>query len=291
MFGNNLKVFFAGSEQLHIALCANKAGVKYYLFTVFHYIAQRFGIKPFNSIGGFAPPVLEKIARHVIMDSGLFTLMFGAQAGRRDKAFLEQWQEELVNFVKSNNLSCTCVEVDCQKILGVEEAWKFRKKLKTSLPKNRIINVFHHEDGQKGLDRLIEFSDYIAISVPELRIMRGTSHQEDTYRLACHIKNKKPDIDIHLLGCTAWDILKRCKFCTSSDSTSWQTPNRYGHILGYKTKLLKQEKKIEYDLKARELCRRNGLEENAKRIEWMRNYILSAKLFLDRATRVVGSQD
>ena len=291
MFGNNLKVFFAGAEQLNIALCANEGGVKYYLFSVFPYIAPRFDIKSFPFIGGFAPPVLEEIGSHVIMDSGLFTLMFGVEAGKRDRAFLEKWQEALVNFVKGNKLSCTCVEVDCQKILGVKEAWHFRGKLKNQLPDNRIINVFHCEDRQKGLDRLIEFSEYIAISVPELRIVCGKSHREDVYRLACYIKNKKPGIDIHLLGCTDWEILRRCRFCTSSDSTSWQTSNRYGNILGRKIRLLKQEMDMEYTSKAQELCQRTGIEANAKKIIWMRNYILSAKLFLDKAVRVVGSQD
>ena len=71
------------------------------------------------------------------------------------------------------------VEVDCQKILSPEIAWKFRKEMKRLLPDNRIINVFHLEDGKKGLDRLIDFSDYIAISVPELRIHKNRTYKTD----------------------------------------------------------------------------------------------------------------
>ena len=57
--------------------------------------------------------------------------------------------------------------------------------MKIELPDNRIINVFHIEDGMKGLDRLIEFSDYIAVSVPELRILGKKNH---TVKLAHYIK-------------------------------------------------------------------------------------------------------
>lgn len=112
------------------------------------------------------------------MDSGLFTLMFGADKGKRDEAFLYTWMLKLVDFVKETGFKGTCVEVDCQKILSPEMAWSFRKEMKRLLPNNRIINVFHLEDGKEGLNRMIDFSDYIAISVPELRI-----HKSCTYKL------------------------------------------------------------------------------------------------------------
>ena len=96
---------------------------------------------------------------------------------------------------------------------------------------NKQINVFHFEDGKKGLDRMIEYSDYIALSIPELRIIKK---KEYVYQLANYIKNKKPEIDIHLLGCTEFDILRQCNFCSSSDSTSWLTPVRWGKIIELK---------------------------------------------------------
>ena len=65
----------------------------------------------------------------------------------------------------------TCVEIDCQKVLGVEDAWYFRERMRRRL-KNPQINVFHFEDGRRGLDRLIDFSSYIALSIPELRIIK-----------------------------------------------------------------------------------------------------------------------
>jgi hypothetical protein len=152
--------------------------------------------------------------------------MFGSLKGKKDEAYLNKWYECLTDYVLYENYNGTMVEVDCQKVLGVEKAWEYRIKMKDKVP-NRIINVFHFEDGQKGLDRLIEFSDYIALSVPELRIIKK---KEYLYSLANYIKNKKPEIDIHLLGCTEKNKLRQLNFCSSADSTSWLAPMKYGLI-------------------------------------------------------------
>ena len=202
LFRDNIKVHFAGAEQFAHARICQEAGVRYALFSVFNFICA-------------------------------------AHAGKRDKIFIERWFEKLVEFVRSNELKSVVVEVDCQKVLGVDEAWRLREKMRDALPNNRQINVFHVDDGRKGLDRLIEFSDYIAISVPELRKVRSRSFQEDVYRLADYIKNSKPEIDVHLLGCTQQSLLKRCRFCTSADSTTYLSVTRYGKCLGSRMRNLK----------------------------------------------------
>ena len=240
MFGNNIKVHFAGCEQVAFSECCLEAGAHYMLFTVFGFICKQFGISCFPCTGAKESPSRIRILksqmrdyRHVIMDSGLFTLMFGAKAGKRDEKFICAWMEALCRFVHENDIRATCVEVDCQKILGVEEAWRMRERMRAMLPDRRMINVFHMEDGKKGLDRLIEYADYIAISVPELRRHYGfgVAHEKAVVRLAHYIKNSKPSIDIHLLGCTDKNLLRLCNFCTSADSTSWQEMNRYGSMM------------------------------------------------------------
>ena len=180
---------------------------------------------PFDKI----PRHIISSERHVIQDSGLFTLMFGSQKGKKDQTLLNKWYDALVEFTLAHAPGATCVEVDCQKVLGVEKAWEFRERMKRDLPNNRIINVFHLEDGQKGLDRLIEFAEYIAISVPELRFAGKKNH---TYQVARYIKSRKPNIDIHLLGCTELALLDKCRFCTSADSTTYIAGKRYGFIKG-----------------------------------------------------------
>lgn len=226
----NVKVHFAGAEDL-FSIPLDAAGVNYRLYSCYKYILNK------NKDDDFRLPentlVLEQIktSRHVIQDSGLFTLMFGAGKNQKhDKQDLIDWQDKLVQFVLQNKLDVTVVEIDAQKILGAEETWFFRERMKKMLPNNRQINVFHFEDGKKGLDRIIDFSDYIAFSVPELRIVKPKTFKQDTYRLVQYAKNRKPEIDIHLLGCTDFQMLHDNKIVTSADSTSWLQGVKYGHI-------------------------------------------------------------
>lgn len=185
------------------------------------------------------PQELCKWNKHVIQDSGLFTLMFGARKGKKDEALINRWYDALIEFTLNHGQPVTAVEVDCQKVLGVKKAWEFRQRMKKDLPNNRIINVFHLEDGRDGLDRLIEFSEYIAISVPELRF---ANKKNQVPKLARYIKEKKPGIDIHLLGCTELALLRECNFCTSADSTTWTCHKRFGFINGRHVSQIKTSK-------------------------------------------------
>lgn len=226
-----MKVHFAGLEQIGFAACVVRgAGVNYGLFSVLKFLAPQFDIKAitYQGVTTEVGPWLDRNCKHVIMDSGLFSLMFGAHAGKRDRPFIDSWQDALVDFVKSSAYRGAVVEVDCQKVLGIEAAWEKRELLRKQLPDHELINVYHHEDGKAGLDRMIEFSEYIAISVPEMRALRIPGKNDYIYRLACYIKSRKPSIKIHLLGCTETALLRLCSFCDSSDSTSWQQINRYG---------------------------------------------------------------
>ena len=168
LFDNNIKVHFAGSdggEIFYAALLA--AQTKYRLFSCYKYILKRRPDDDFRLPADHVIRVQDTVNRHVIQDSGLFTLMFGAgKAQAQTLESLTEWQDKLIAFVQQNNLRCTCVELDCQKVLGVREAWYFRERMKKLLD-NPQINVFHFEDGMQGLDSLIDFSDYIALSIPE----------------------------------------------------------------------------------------------------------------------------
>lgn len=231
---SNIKVHFAGSENIPQFYGLEEVGVNYALYSVFAFLertvlkSKKAPIMPAhlkdNPQG--VPNYINSKMRHTIQDSGLFTLMFGSHKGKKDSKLMDAWYNALVEFTLKNDSSITCVEVDCQKVLGVEKAWEYRERLRHDIP-NRVINVFHKEDGQKGLDRLIEFSDYIAISVPELRFMGQKGY---VVKLANYIKNKKPSIDIHLLGCTEIALLKQLTFCTSSDSTTYLGGKRYGYL-------------------------------------------------------------
>ena len=227
---SNIKVHFAGAENLiRSNLILKGVKSKYALFTIFPFLCDAFGIKHGYQNKGLTYDEVARNnmenSRHCIQDSGLFSLMFGSYKGDKSEEFIMEWYEKLVQTTRDGGFLGSVVEVDCQKVLGVEKAWELRERMKIELPQNRQINVFHKEDGQKGLDRMIEFSDYIAISVPELRHLGKKNY---TVQLANYIKNKKPEIDIHLLGCTENKLLKELSFCSSADSTSWVSFNKYG---------------------------------------------------------------
>lgn len=294
--GENVKVHFAGAENVDFAYVMHDAGVNYWLFTVLPFIMDQFDIKwgRITNAKHLNPwQELPKLGNHVIMDSGLFTLMFGACKDiRPDEAFLRRYKDAICNFVNSNHIdkNIACVECDCQKLLGTDLAWELRTQMRDQIP-NTVINVFHFEDGKYGLDRMIEFSDYMAISVPELRIVKPKTYKEDTYRLASYIKNKKPEIDLHLLGCTERALLKRCKFATSADSTTWQQVNRYGGILGYRTSQIKKEKVEGGWDNIKRLLTDIGIEPTEKRIYYYYYYWMAALLLKREYTKAAGNQD
>jgi hypothetical protein len=239
LFKDNIKVHFAACETLNQFEAVKASGVKYTLYTAYPFVERMLFDRPQSPImccyewqkanPYLIPRYIIDRSVHCIQDSGLFTLMFGSRKGNKDAALMDRWFDALVGFTLKYCAGVTCVEVDCQKVLGVEKAWEYRRKMRELIP-NRIINVFHLEDGQKGLDRLIEFSGYLAVSVPELRIAKSKTYREDTYRLASYIKNRKPDMDIHLLGCTELQMIKQNRFCTSCDSTTWTASKRYGYL-------------------------------------------------------------
>lgn len=300
MFGNNVKVHFAGSDgQPMFFLALDAADVSYRLYSCYKFILDK---KPGDN---FAMPKnsivnLQAMSmKHVIQDSGLFTLMFGAGKGQRQtRESLTVWQDKLIEFVQQNPLkSVTCVEIDCQKVLGVEDAWFFRERMKRLLP-NRQINVFHIEDGQDGLNRLIDFSDYIAISVPELRIAKPKTFREDVYRLSCYIKSRKPEIDIHLLGCTDLLLLKRCRFCTSSDSTSWLSGVKYGffpdhagarrhHVKAFRNSVYQKRE----DVLVRKTREFGWPEWSGSSLTYMTRSSLCASISKTRYEKATGPQD
>lgn len=244
---DNVKVHFAGCEVQNQFIAAEMLGVRYGLYTCFPFVERMVFDKALAPIMPLKwqtdpnkqiPEYIYQTMIHTIQDSGLFTLMFGSRKGEKSESLINRWYDALVEFTLSHGQPVTCVEVDCQKVLGVEKAWEFRERIKKDLPNNRIINVFHLEDGQKGLDRLIEFSDYIAISVPELRFANKKNYVP---QLATYIKSKKPQIDIHLLGCTELELLHKCRFCTSADSTTWVSGKRFGFIQGKHISTIKSE--------------------------------------------------
>jgi hypothetical protein len=120
------------------------------------------------------------------------------------------------------------VELDVQKKLGPKEAWEFRRELRARVRKGTIINVYHLEDGSP--DALIDYSDYIAVSIPELRLNVSMKERE---RIVSYISRRAlgKGKRVHLLGCTEKRHLVAFRNCTSCDSTSFTSSCRWGRLV------------------------------------------------------------
>lgn len=287
---SNIKVHFAATENVNQFNVIKALGYHYSLYTAYPFLERVIYKKPSHpiipcqykdNIWGI-PQFIIKNSRHTIQDSGLFTLMFGSKAGNKDKNFLDSYCDALIDFTNQFGTGATVVEMDTQKVLGPESAWGYRQRLSSSL-KNRILNVFHIEDGQKGLDRLIEYSNYLAISVPELR---KTGKKEHLIRVANYIKNKKPSIDIHLLGFTEKKLLPHVLFCSSCDSSSYTSGVRYGYIDG------KSVNNIDVN-KAKTLISNEDYQLVTSFISESRacSLIINTKFEIDKYKRYAGNQN
>lgn len=244
---SNMKVHFAAQEKANYAVAAHAMGVKYGLYTAFPFVYKKIfnetawpliKMKYMMDACVEMPFFICHNMRHTIQDSGLFSLLFGKHQDKGTKSMVYKWYDALIDFTLSHRQDVTCVEVDAQAIIGVEETWALRERMRKDLPNNRIINVFHIEDGIRGLDRLIEYSDYLAIGSGAI-----PWNVNSVRCVVDYIKSRKPTIDIHLLGCTNIDIMRSVRHkCTSCDSTSWLSCNRFGDIGDYHVKQLNVEK-------------------------------------------------
>lgn len=239
---HNVKVHFAGCDNNeHFISCMRAAGVNYGLFTAYPFIRKKSSDQDMR-VARLAE--MDAGFKHLIMDSGLFTMMFGADKGTpKTPEFVREWMHRICAFTTQNKVRASIVECDCQKIISPEFAWKMRREMREIMPEADIINVFHLEDGEDGFRRMVDFASYIAISVPELRIAQPKSYRNTVCSLARMAKRQKPDIRIHLLGCTEKYLLERNTFCTSADSSSWSAPVRFGTLEGIHISNISDQKK------------------------------------------------
>lgn len=145
------------------------------------------------------------------------------------------------------------------------------------------------------MDRLIDFSDYIALSIPELRIIKPRTFREDTGHLARYIKDRKPEIDIHLLGCTDVKIIAQNRFCTSADSTSWLSGVRYGYLDDGTRKAhinrFRRDLYEERSQQVREILRNRGVKLTEQGVRYMTNASLCASVCKQKYERAAGPQN
>jgi hypothetical protein len=166
-----------------------------------------------------------------ILDSGLYTLMFGADKGKL-KTF-DQYRDYALRYredVERWGWKHPIVECDVQRVLGMEECQRIRDEVFEDYI-GEVIYVWHTPEGIEGLRKLAREKSYIAISVPELRVIYKTPSaggprvkRAITELLAIIREEGNPKV--HLLGCTESDLLRLPAY--SADSTSWYSSGRFG---------------------------------------------------------------
>ena len=121
--GKPIKVHFASAEQVYTYPHARKlSGSRYCLGSAYVFLAPHIGrkaMKPFfapagaDIIGDFIASISE--AEHAIIDSGLFTLLFGTGKEQvTDERTIRSYADALINFY-GQVAGCqrvSCVEVD-----------------------------------------------------------------------------------------------------------------------------------------------------------------------------------
>jgi len=231
-----MKVFLAGCEGLDFFDVCIRAGIKNCLISYYHV--------------NKSPESTNKLLKYVsqvdelICDSGLFTLMFGAgKGGTHTLQSLTQYTVDYIKYAQSlNNPKITFVESDVHKLLGMPAVFELRKRFEDSGLK--VLYTWHIEEGIDGLYKLADKYDYIALSVPELRVlftgkkMRYQDGVKDLLnRIRTHCGTKMPKI--HLLGNTIQETMET-NLAYSCDSTSYKSGVRYGNCVVYKDKKLTQ---------------------------------------------------
>lgn len=231
-----MNIHLAGLEKTGFITSVGLSGHKYGLLSYFH--MNRNPEKERRR----CIDLINEFDLDVIVDSGLFTMMFGAGKGKAyDMAAMVEYTKKYIEEVSAYGLKkFRVVECDVHKILGMKEVFELRKHFKGA--GIETIYVWHK---QEGIDGLLALADeaYIALSVPELRILFKQSesqYQAGVFNLLSKLKRHRgalPMPKVHLLGNTV-EITMRTSVAFSCDSTSWLAGVRYGQAIVYRDKRL-----------------------------------------------------
>lgn len=167
----------------------------------------------------------------VIIDSGIFTMMFGAGAGKKYdiESMIDYTAQYIETAPKFGFKKFTMVECDVHKILGMDAVFKLREMFKKS--GHDVMYVWHLEEGLPGLDLMSRAYPYIAVGCPELRKLfknTGTTYKTAVWDLLSRIQKASPKMPkVHLLGNTVQESLQT-HLAYSCDSTSWIAGVKFG---------------------------------------------------------------
>lgn len=224
-----MRIHLAGADTTRFAMAPAVAGCGCFLTSYYHCVRGRFKS--------------EELKRHIalyhhlsnrgaewIMDSGLFTMMFGAGKGKKySKADLLAYTDRYIDDMEQIGFRHTIVEMDVHKVLGMADLPEFRAKFESRWGVERTMFVFHLEETIDGLKALARRYPYIALSVPELRLnvhRIGGDLSAAIKRMVGIARRENPNVKIHLLGCTTLKLME-LDGVWSCDSSSWLQGNSF----------------------------------------------------------------
>lgn len=163
-----------------------------------------------------------------IMDSGLFTYMFGSEKGTitsYEQAYA--YASKYVEFMHELSWKGGVVECDVQRLLDRDACDKLRTDVfdKSGLD---VIYVWHLPETIDGLREMGATRKRMSLSIPELRQVYGTGvalRDVTTKLMAVATEQDRPERRIHLLGNTESGLM--LERADSGDSSSWMAGVRY----------------------------------------------------------------
>lgn len=181
-----------------------------------------------------------------IMDSGLFSYMFGGAKGQlKGYDDFKRYASEYVEKMHKWKWKHAIVECDAQRILGVDATERLRDEVfrQSGL---EVIYVWHIPEGEDGLVRLAQREKRVALSIPEFRMVAGTGPISGTKvkmmvtRGLQLIRKAGTEPRVHLLGNTENKLVVMP--ADSCDSSTWTAAGRwgFGHIFDMEKRQLAQ---------------------------------------------------
>ena len=228
-------MFLAGCDTHRFAASTAIGGGGCFLTSYYHAVRGKYTSAGLRDLVTFYHHLHGRGADW-IMDSGLFTMMFGAGKGKTyGKADLLAYTDRYIADMRSMDFRHTIVEMDVHKVLGVEHLADFRTKFEKLWHVERTMFVWHVEETVKGLAALARRYPYIALSIPELRRTKAQTGPliPAIKRLVGVALAANPAVKIHLLGCTQADAMK-LPGVWSCDSSSWLQGNSFARTYVHK---------------------------------------------------------
>lgn len=222
------------------------------------FVAKKYNRKMYLMFNAVKPEILEDLGdfcQHAITDSGIFQLLYKGTKSNihkerriiRPESFYINYQNEYIKYIKSLPVKFVVVECDVQAVAGQEIAWKLRRELYDKLD-NRIMSVWHRCDGIEGMQKLLEFTDYLGIAYHT----DGSTADDVKAAVKYAYSHKKPNQDIHILGTAEVKLINSLRYkagsmVTSVDMSNWVRFFKGGITRHYKTKWPMQRNNLARD--------------------------------------------